>query len=121
MPAKHTVYFEFEVKGGEPTAEQRKAVASYFKKKLGSKVKALYHANNRFSVRGSTDDEDALTKTDCQVVLSDIYDHHKVLEDLAFSPVENFKSTSSADLRGKGGRRTRQSRRHRSRRRTSRR
>jgi len=112
MPAKHTVYFEFEVKGGEPTAEQRKTVASYFKKKLGSKVKALYHANNRFSVRGSTDDEDALTKTDCQVVLSDIYDHHKVLEDLAFSGVENFKYTSSAQLRGKkGGSRRRKSRR----------
>jgi hypothetical protein len=111
MPAKHTVYFEFEVKGGEPTAEQKKAVASYFKKKLGSKVKALYHANNRFSVRGSTDDEDALTKTDCQVVLSDIYDREG-FSNLAFSPVENFKTTSSAQLRGKkGGTRRRRSRR----------
>lgn len=116
MPAKHTVYFEFEVKGGEPTAEQKKAVASYFKQKLGSKVKALYHANNRFSVRGSTDDEDALTKADCQVVLSDIYDREG-FSNLAFSGVENFKTTSSAQLRGKKG----GSRRRRSRRRSTRR
>ena len=117
MPAKHTVYFEFEVKGGEPTAEQKKAVASYFKQKLGRNLTTMYHANNRFSVRGSTDDEDALTKTDCQVVLSDIYDHHKNLEDLAFSGVENFQSKSSAQLRGKKG----GSRRRRSRRRSTRR
>jgi hypothetical protein len=120
MPAKHTVYFEFKVRG-DPTAEQKKVFVDWFHSRLGKKLKVLYHANNTFSVRGPTDDDEALTKADCQVVLDNILDHHKILEDLPFSGVENFKTTSSAKLRGKGGRRTRQSRRHRSRRGTMRR